>query len=206
VYALLLNRQFRGRAIARTLLITPFLMMPAAAALIWKWSLLDFNFGIVNWALSLIGIPAVAWNTDLPQLTVILVLTWQYAPFMMLIILAGLQSQDTDIMEAAAVDGASAAQQFRYLTVPHLRQYLELAALLGSIFLLQVFDPVQIMTQGAGGTETLPYLLYQRAFVALDIGQAAAYGVVTVLVTIVVATLALRMLFSIFAQEGGRSR
>ena len=70
--------------------------------------------------------------------------------------------------------------------------------------LLQVFDPIAIMTRGTGGTKTLSYLLYERAFVGLEIGEAAAYGVLTVLVTIIVATIALRLLFKIFKSEGAR--
>lgn len=200
--ALLLDRKFRGQGFARTLLITPFLMMPAAAALIWKWSLFDANSGIFNWLLSIVGVDPVAWNTDYPVLTIICVLTWQYTPFMMLILLAGLQGQSQDVLEAAQVDGAGPFRIFRALTLPHLRQYIELSVLLGAIFMLQVFDPVHIMTKGTGGSKTLPYLLYERAFVGLNVGEAAAYGVVTVILTIIVASIALRTLFRIFSQQG----
>jgi sorbitol/mannitol transport system permease protein len=200
--ASLMNRNFRGRWLARTLLITPFLVMPAAAALIWKWSILDGTVGVLNWAIGAVGLPAVAWNTDYPVLTIIMVLTWQYTPFMMLILLAGLQSQDKQVLEAASVDGAGWYRTFTLMTLPHLRQYIELSVLLGGIMLLQVFDPVAIMTRGAGGTKTLSYLLYEKAFVGLDVGLAAAYGVITVLITIIVASIALRLLFRIFSTEG----
>ncbi|WP_228759908.1 carbohydrate ABC transporter permease [Pseudactinotalea sp. HY158] len=202
--ALLLDRRFIGQGLARTLLITPFLMMPAAAALIWKWALLDSNVGMVNWAFSLVGISPVAWNTDHPIVTIMIVLIWQYTPFMMLLLLAGLQSQPGDVLEAAAVDGAGPVRTFLYMTIPHLRQYVELAVLLGAILLLQVFDPVAIMTRGTGGTKTLSYLLYERAFVGLEIGEAAAYGVLSVIVTIIVAMVALRTLFKVFKTEGTR--
>ena len=198
--ALLLDRQFVGRGVARTLIITPFLVMPAAAALIWKWSMLDANVGIVNWAIGLVGIAPIGWNTDLPLATIVILLTWQFTPFMMLILLAGLQSQDRSVIEAASVDGAGVVRTFQFLTLPHLRQYVEIAVLLGSIMLLQVFDPIAIMTKGTGGTKTLSYLLYERAFIGLDIGQAAAFGVVTVIVTIAVASLALRGLFGVFVR------
>lgn len=203
VFAVLLDRNFRGRALARTLLITPFLIMPAAAALIWKWSMFEASSGMVNWIIGLVGIPPIAWNTDAPVATVIMVLTWQYTPFFMLILLAGLQSQSREVIEAASVDGAGPVRTFTLITVPHLRQYVEIAVLLGSIQLLAVFDPIAIMTRGTGGTKTLSYLLYERAFVGLEVGEAAAYGVVTVVVTIIVATIALRTLFKIFT-EGNR--
>lgn len=202
LFAVLLDRKFVGRGVARTLMITPFLVMPAAAALIWKWSILDAATGMANWGLGLVGLPPVAWNTELPMLTIILVLTWQYTPFVMLILLAGLQAQDKDVLEAAAVDGAGALRTFGEITLPHLRQYVEIAVLLASIMLLQVFDPIAIMTRGTGGTKTLSYLLYERAFVGLEVGEAAAYGVMTVLVTIVVASVALRTLFKVFSKEG----
>jgi len=204
MFALLLDRSFPGQALARTLVITPFLVMPAAAALIWKWSMLDANVGMVNWALEAVGLPAVAWNTDLPIVTIIMMLTWQYTPFFMLILLAGLQSQSREILEAASVDGAGPVRTFQWMTLPHLRQYIEIATLLGSIMMLQVFDPIAIMTKGTGGTKTLSYLLYERAFIGLDVGQAAAFGVVTVALTIVTTTIILRSLFSVFIEGGKR--
>lgn len=199
-FALLLDRKFPGRGLARTLIITPFLIMPAAAALIWKWSMLDVNVGMINYGLNLVGIPSIAWNTDLPIATIVILLTWQFTPFMMLILLAGLQSQSREVLEAAAVDGSGALRTFQWITLPHLRQYIEIATLLGTIMLLQVFDPIAIMTKGTGGTKTLSYLLYERAFIGLNIGEAAAFGVVTVAVTIVVATVALRTLFTVFIE------
>jgi sorbitol/mannitol transport system permease protein len=197
-FALLLDREFRGQGIVRTLIITPFLVMPAAGALLWKWLMLDSNVGMVNVALNAVGLPSVAWNTEFPGLTIIFLLTWQFTPFMMLILLAGLQSQSKEVMEAASVDGAGPIRTFQHMTLPHLRQYIEIATLLGGIMLLQVFDPIAIMTKGTGGTKTLPYLLYERAFIGLDVGQAAAYGVITVIITLIVATIALRTLFKVF--------
>jgi sorbitol/mannitol transport system permease protein len=203
-FAVLLDRKFLGRGLARTLMITPFLVMPAAAALLWKWSMLDVNVGMVNWALNLLGLPAVAWNTDLPVVTIVILLTWQYTPFMMLILLAGLQSQSREVLEAASVDGAGPWRTFQWMTLPHLRQYIEISTLLGTIMMLQAFDPIAIMTKGTGGTKTLSYLLYERAFIGLDVGQAAAFGVVTVIITIAVASIALRTLFKVFINGGER--
>jgi sorbitol/mannitol transport system permease protein len=204
IFAILLDRKFRGQALARTLVITPFLIMPAAASLIWKYSMFDTGIGVLNWLVTSLGFPSVAWSTDLPLATVIIVLTWQYTPFMMLILLAGLQSQSREVIEASSVDGAGAWRTFQWITLPHLRQYIEIAVLLGSIMLLQVFDPVAIMTKGTGGTKTLAYLLYERAFIGLDVGQAAAYGVVTVILTIIISTIALRTVFKAFMAGGNR--
>jgi sorbitol/mannitol transport system permease protein len=198
LFAVLLDRTFRGQSIVRTLIITPFLIMPAASALIWKFSMFDTNIGVINYVVQKLGFGAISWSTDYPYISVIILLTWQYAPFMMLILLSGLQSQSREILEAASVDRAGVWRTFTFITLPHLRQYIEISVLLGTIMLLQAFDPIAIMTKGTGGTKTLAYLLFERAFVGMNVGQAAAYGVVTVLITIVVATLALRTLFKVF--------
>ncbi|NHA69964.1 carbohydrate ABC transporter permease [Phycicoccus flavus] len=204
IFALLLDRAFPGRAVARTLMITPFLVMPAAAALIWKYSMFDTNIGILNWVSRSLGLPVVSWGTNHPLATVIIVLTWQFTPFMMLILLAGLQGQDKGVLEAAQVDGAGTWRTFTWITLPHMRMYVEIGVLLGSVIIIQVFDPIAILTKGTGGTKTLAYLLYERAFIGLDIGQAAAYGVVTVVLTLIVATVALRTLFKVFMAGGSR--
>ncbi|MBL6632631.1 MAG: sugar ABC transporter permease [Candidatus Nanopelagicales bacterium] len=197
-FAVLLDRKFKGRAIARTLMITPFLLMPAAAALVWKYSMFDTNIGVINYVVTSLGLPPIEWSTDFPLYTVVIVLTWQFTPFMMLILLAGLQSQSREILEAAAVDGAGPLKTFAFMTLPHLRMYIEIAVLLGTIIIIQVFDPIAILTKGTGGTKTLSYLLYERAFIGLNVGEAAAYGVVVVIMTIIVASVALRTLFKVF--------
>ena len=111
---------------------------------------------------------------------------------MMLILLAGLQSRPLDVIEAARIDGASPWQIFRHMTFPHLRQYLELSALLGSIYVVQNFDAVFIITSGGLGTANLPYTIYQIFYTAHDYGRASAAGVVVVVGTIIIATFALR--------------
>jgi sorbitol/mannitol transport system permease protein len=134
---------------------------------------------------------------------VIVVMIWQWTPFMTLIVLAGLQGQASDVLEAAKVDGASAWATFRELTLPHLRPYIELGVLLGSIYLVTAFDQVRLMTNGGPGTTTttLPFYLYQKVNYAFDIGGSAAAGVVTVVLTIIVASFALRMFARVFQFE-----
>ncbi len=198
--ALLLDRAFLGRGIARTLLITPFLVTPVASALIWKTSMFDPVFGIVNFVLSPFGLGEVDWISRFPLPAVMVALVWQWTPFMMLLILAGLQSMPRDILEAGRVDGAGAFALFRELTLPHLRRFIELGTVLGAIYLVNTFDAIYMMTQGGPGTASsnLPFYIYQRAFLGFDIGQAAAMGVVVVIGTIVIATFALRLIFTSF--------
>jgi sorbitol/mannitol transport system permease protein len=148
----------------------------------------------------------VAWLSSYPLLSVIGVMIWEWTPFMTLIVLAGLQSQPTDVLEAAKVDGAGGFATFRELTIPHLRPYIELGILLGSIYLVNTFDVVRLMTNGGPGTATtnLPFYLYEQVDFAFDVGGSAALGVVTVVLTIIVATFALRMFARVFQfEEGG---
>ncbi|WP_084525336.1 carbohydrate ABC transporter permease [Nocardia vaccinii] len=198
--ALLLDRTFLGRGVVRTLLITPFLVTPVAAALIWKTTMLDPVFGLVNFVLKPFGAGQTDWVSKFPLPAVMADMVWQWTPFMMLLILAGLQSMPRDITEAARVDGANSLQVFRELTLPHLRRFIELGTVLGAIYLVNTFDSVYMMTQGGPGiaSSNLPFYIYQRAFLGFDIGQAAAMGVVTVIGTTVVATFALRLLFTSF--------
>lgn len=207
ICALLVHRKFLGRGIVRTMLISPFLVMPAAAALIWKTSLLDPMYGFINFVLSPFGIGAFDWLSQMPIPSIVAILVWQWTPFMMLITLAGLQSQPEDVLEAAQVDGSSKLQVFRYMTLPHLRRYLELGAILGTIFLLQTFDAIYMTTQGGPGNATtnLPFFLYIKAFRGFEIGQAAALGVVVVAATILIATLSIRLFSNLLGQTKGNN-
>ena len=205
--ALLLDRTFFGRGIVRTMMITPFLVVPVAAALIWKHALYNPQYGLFNGLLRTVfgpGAVQVEWISAFPMTALVTALVWQWTPFMMLIILAGLQSKPHDVIEAAQIDGCSAWQIFRYMTFPHLRQYLELGGLLGSIYIVQNFDAVFTITSGGLGTGNLPYTIYQIFYNAQDYGRASAAGVVVVIGTIVIATFALRTVSSLFREEGAR--
>ncbi|RSM61722.1 sugar ABC transporter permease, partial [Actinoplanes sp. ATCC 53533] len=177
--AVLLDRKFPGRSIVRTMLITPFLVMPIAAALLWKHAIYNPGYGLIN---GIFG-GSTDWVSSYPKAAVIATLVWQWTPFMMLILLAGLQSQSEDILEAARVDGASGWRIFTSMTLPHLRQYLELGALLGSIYLVNTFDAVFTITQGGPGSQTtnLPYEIYLTTFRKFEYGEASAAGVIVVL-------------------------
>jgi len=199
--ALVLDRKFPGRGVVRTLLITPFLIMPVAAALLWKTVMFDPTFGIVNFVLRPFGIGHFDWIGSFPLGSVMIEMIWQWTPFMMLLVLAGLQSQPKDILEAASTDGARPLQIFRELTLPHLRRYIELGVVLGAIYIVNEFDAVYMMTQGGPGISSanLPFYIYQRAFLGFQVGQAAAMGVVVVVATIIIATFALRLIFTSFS-------
>ncbi|TLS46482.1 sugar ABC transporter permease [Streptomyces montanus] len=211
--AMLLDRRFAGRGLARTLLIAPFLVMPVAAALLWKHAIYNPDYGLLNGTLNAVyqvfgadhG-PTIDWISSYPMPAVVISLVWQWTPFMMLILLAGLQAQPGDVLEAARVDGATPMATFRFITLPHLRQYLELGILLGTIYVVQTFDAVYTITQGGPGAQTtnLPYEIYLTMFRKYEYGEAAAAGVVVVLGSIVIATFALRTIASLFREEVSR--
>ncbi|HZX36789.1 MAG TPA: sugar ABC transporter permease [Streptomyces sp.] len=210
--ALLLDRTFFGRGMVRTLLITPFLIVPVSAALLWKHALYNPEYGLLNgawtWIAGLFGDDSPAqpdWISGMPLIAVEAALVWQWTPFMMLILLAGLQSRPADMMEAAHLDGASSWQSFRYLTLPHLRRYLELGVLLGSVYIVQNFDAVFTITSGGLGTANLPYTIYQTFYQAHEYGLASAAGVVVVIGTMIIATFALRVVSSLFREEANRA-
>jgi sorbitol/mannitol transport system permease protein len=202
LFALLLDRRFLGQGLVRTLLITPFLLMPVVAALIWKQQMFSSLFGILDKILAFIGLNSVQFISSHPLGSIVTVLVWQWTPFMMLIMLAGLQSQPGDVLEAANVDGATSFGVFRQLTLPHLRRYLELGALLGSIYIVQAFDPIDVMTGGGPGSTNVPYYVYQESLGGgFRYGSASAYAIVVVVFAIIIATLALRLLSSLFKDE-----
>jgi sorbitol/mannitol transport system permease protein len=198
--AVLINRKFLGRGIVRTMLITPFLVMPVATTLLFNTTIYDPTFGLLDFVLSPFGVHHVAWLGTYAMPSVVLVLVWEWTPFMMLIVLAGLQSESLESIEAARVDGANAFQAWVSITFPHLRPYIELGLLLGSIYIVQAFGEIFILTQGGPGTATtnLPYYIYETAFNAFNVSEAAAAGVIVVIATQVVATVTLRLLSGLF--------
>jgi polyol transport system permease protein len=201
-FAVLLDRKFFGQGVVRTLLITPFLLMPVVVGLIWKNQIFNGLYGTLNWFIEQLGFSSVEWVSRYPTLSIAIVLVWQWTPFMMLIMLAGLQSQPADVLEAAKVDGTTAWGTFRQLTLPHLRPYMELGVLLGTIYLIQVYDLIAVMTGGGPGSTNVPYFVFQRSIGGgWEFGQASAYSIVVVVASIVIATIALRVLSGLLKGE-----
>ena len=199
--ALLLNRSFLGRGVVRTMMIAPFLIVPVAAAQLFRYLMFDVNSGFFNGVLALFGGPRVDWLTQFPRLAVEFELIWQWTPFMTLILLAGLQSRPGDVMEAAQVDGASGWQTFTNITLPHMRRYLELAGLLGAVYIIQQFDTIYVFGGIGLGAANLPYGVFNTLQNANDYGLASAQGVLVVIGSIVLATFVLRNLSSLFEEE-----
>jgi sorbitol/mannitol transport system permease protein len=201
-----LNREFRGRTVARTLAITPFFIMPVAAALFWKTGIYDPTFGILGWVTDEIGIGRINWISQYPKLTIIILTTWQWSAFALLILLAGMQSFPTEVAEAAEVDGAGRLYVFRRLMLPHLRPFIELTGLLVAMYVLENFAGIAILTNGgpAYATTNLSYYVYLEAFSAFDLGRASAFGMISLALAMALTIPMLRVVSGIF-KEGGRA-
>ena len=196
LFAELVNSRFFGRGIVRTLLITPFLVMPVVGALGWKNMMLNPIFGVVDWLVTSVGGPRIDWLGTYPLASIISIVVWRWAPFFMLILLAGMQGISDEEREAGRVDGANAWQEYRFIILPHLTRFAQLAILLGSIYIISEFDSIAMTTQGGPGNATmnLPYLIYRTVFFGYDVGHAAAMGVLVVALTFVFATYFIRLL------------
>ncbi|MDX6504974.1 MAG: polyol transport system permease protein [Gaiellaceae bacterium] len=202
-FALLLNRRFPLRGVVRSLMIAPFFVMPTVSAVVWKNIFLNPIFGIFGWIESSIGVTRVDWLAIHPQMSIIGMAVWQWAPFMMLILLAGLQGIPEELHEAAQLDGAGLWREFRKITLPMLGPFIEIALLLGVIYILQIFAEIFVATQGGPGTATttVPFYVYQTISQANDVGAASAEGVLAIVFASVIAALLLRLLSRTFKRQ-----
>lgn len=184
--ALLLDGQIRARGLFRALLLIPMMLPPVVVAVIWR---LIYNptFGALNGTLASWGVKTtkLTWiaSPTMALPSVIIVDVWQWTPFMFLILLAGLQAIPTEPYEAATIDGSSAWQTFRHITLPLLKPAILIALLLRTMDLLRIFDQIFILTQGGPGfaTETVSLHIYKTAFRFFDFGYAAAMSFVLLL-------------------------
>ena len=130
------------------------------------------------------------------------VLVWQWSPFMMLIVLAGLQGQDASVLEAARVDGATSWGTFRQITFPQLRRYLELGTLLGAIYLIQVYGHIEVITGGSPDSKNLPFYIAQRSIGGGNVfGLASSYSIIVVIASIIIANIGLRVLSGLLEDD-----
>jgi multiple sugar transport system permease protein len=173
------------------------LMPPITVGLIWRL-LLHPELGIINYFLGLTGLPQPAWLGDprLAMITVIIVDIWHETSFILLILLAGLTSLPDELYEAAMIDGASAPQQFRFLTVPLMMPTILVATLIRMIAALKTYDLIYILTRGGPGisTETISYYIYRVAFVFLDMGSSAAMSFILLILIVILTLVLMRVL------------
>lgn len=210
--AILVNRTFPGRGIVRVLLISPFFVMPAVNAVLWINMILDPVLGLNGLAVEginnvigglrefpVLGAFFSIWPefepvsfraTQTSAYAVIMMVTWQWTPFAVLIFMTSLQSEDEQQKEAAILDGANAWSRFRNLTLPHLARPIAIVVMIQSIFHLSLYAEIEIVSRG-NGNKNLPYLIGE--FTTNNIGAASAAGIFAVILANIVAIFLLRM-------------
>ena len=195
--ALVVNELRAARTALRIVFLTPWMVAPAVGATIWLW-LLEPQFGVVNYLLRAAGAIAapVAWlgEPGTALASVVAVDVWRGVPFVMLLMLAGLQTIPIEQYEAASIDGAGAWTRFRFVTWPNLRYLVVVATTLDVINTIRHYDIIGVMTGGgpAGATEVLPVLIYNTAFRGNRLGEAAAIGVALLGIVLVLAVVYVR--------------
>ncbi len=192
IAALAIDRPFKGRSVVRAILLFGWAVPGVAASLIWLW-MFNERSGILNRVAELIGLGRFSWltSTDYALGSVLAVTVWQVAPFVMLVVLAALQSVPEEVREAAKIDGADPISTFRAVTLPHIRPAVQLAALLVTVWSIRRFDVIYLLTGGGplGSTSTLVVKLRQTAFEGHELGMASAYGAVGLVLALLVAAI-----------------
>lgn len=196
LFAVLLDREFPGRGVCRLLVIAPFFVMPTVSALLWKNMLMNPVFGLFAWISRSLGLPVVDFFAAMPLGAIILIVSWEWTPFAVLILSPALQSLNKDQREAARLDGAGPLAVFRHIELPHLKRPMAVVAMIETIFFLSLFAEIYVTTGGGPGlaTTNLAYLIFRDALFEWDVGQASAGGVVAILLANVVALFLMRML------------
>ncbi len=187
--AVLFDQDFFGRTVARLLIIAPFFVMPTVSALIWKNMLLHPVNGLFAFLTRSLGFEAVDWFGSWPMTAVVMIVSWQWLPFAVLILLTAMQSLDQEQREAARMDGARPVHMFLFIILPHLRRAITVVIMIETIFFLSVFAEIFVTTSGGPGlaTTNLAFLIYIRALLEYDVGSASAGGVIAIILANVVA-------------------
>jgi sorbitol/mannitol transport system permease protein len=192
--AVLYDQPFPGRGIARLLAIAPFFVMPTVSALVWKNLMMHPIYGVLGSVVHAVGLTPVDWFADYPMLAVIVIVSWEWLPFALLILLTAVQSLDHEQKEAARMDGAGAVAQFFFITLPHLRRAISVVVMIETIFLLTIFAEIYVTTSGGPGNATtnLAFLIYARALLQFDVAGGSAGGMVAIVLANIVAIFLVR--------------
>jgi multiple sugar transport system permease protein len=195
--ATLLNQPFPGRGLARILVVLPWPIPGVVAATVFMW-MFNSSFGVVNYLLlrlNIVDTPVQWFTQSVPALVAVIAATvWKGYPFFTISLLAGMQSIPKELYEAARVDGASAVEQFRFITIPALRPIIGIALVISTLWQFRVFDVIFVMTGGgpSGATETLAIQIYREAFQYFQMSYAAAVGMVTLTLSVIATVFYLR--------------
>ncbi len=190
--ALLLDQPMWGQGIVRILVIAPFFVMPTVSALVWKNMFMDPVNGLFAHLWKAVGAEPVVWLTEASLPSIIMIVSWQWLPFATLILLTAIQSLDSEQLEASEMDGAPPLKRFWFIIVPHLSRAITVVILIQTIFLLSIFAEIFVTTQGAFGTKTLTYLIFQRVLESQNVGLGSAGGVYAIILANIVAIFLMR--------------
>ena len=192
--AVLYDQEFLGRGVARLLVIAPFFVMPTVAALVWKNLMLHPIYGVLSAVFRTLGLAPIDFLSRFPLATIIGIVSWEWLPFALLILLTAVQSLDHEQREAARMDGAGPISSFFYITLPHLRRAIGVVVMIETIFLLTIFAEIFVTTAGGPGVATtnLAFLIYARALLNFDVGGASAGGVIAIILANIVAIFLVR--------------
>jgi multiple sugar transport system permease protein len=194
--ALFFNQQLRGAAIVRGILILPMLLTPIVVGLMWR-ALLNPEWGLLNWIFVELGFGNIGWlsDPDVALWTLVIVDSWQWTPFVFVIVYARLQALPQEVFEAGSVDGASWLQRTRYLTLPLLMPAIVFAAVFRGIDAFRTFDLVYGLTRGGPvqATSTLSFEAFQNGFEFFRYGYASAISYVMVVVAAIGITILFRV-------------
>ena len=197
--ALLLNRDFRYKGFVTTLLLLPMMLSPVVVGLFWRFILSSDNAGLLNFFLSPFLKSPIGWTTNpkIAMLAVVIVDTWMWSPFMMLIALAGLSAVPKSLYEAADVDRASAWFKFRWITLPLVSPLLLIALLFRTMDAFKMFDIVYVLTREGGpgtATETVSMNLYKLAFRNYNTGKACAMAYILLIIIVALSNIYVKYL------------
>jgi ABC-type sugar transport system permease subunit len=200
VFSLLLNRQMKGRGVIRALILIPWAVPHIVNGIIWSW-MLNGRFGVIPYILVTLGIAdenlAFLSTPSLAIFAIVMAHTWKYVPICILILLSNLQAIPIDLYEAAKVDGASARQQLRYITLPLLRNGILIAITFITMWSLRTFDAIYAMTGGgpAGATNILGWFVYNKILIDFNYGIGSAASVILAILTMCVALAYYRIFY-----------
>ena len=194
--AVLYDREFIGKNVATLLVIAPFFVMPTVSALIWKNFIMHPVYGLVALAFKALGLAPIDWFGDIPLLSIIIIISWEWLPFAFLILFTSIKSLDAEQKEAAAIDGANTIQLFFYIIVPHLKRAVGVVVMIETIFLLSIFAEIYTTTSGGPGhaTTNLAFLIYSLGLQQFNVGIGSAGGILAVIMANIVAFFLVKML------------
>ena len=194
--AVLLDQAIWGRNYVRIMVLAPFFVMTTVSALVWKNMFMNPVNGLFAHLATFLGFTPIDFFAELPLLSIIIIVSWQWLPFAALILLTAIQSLDREQLDAADLDGAGPFSKFVYIVLPHLSRAVTAVILIETIFLLSIFAEILVTTSGGPGysSTNITYLIYTQSLLQFDVGGGSAGGIVAVIIANIVAIFLMRLI------------